>query len=121
MTQDELEAKLSEAASEEAIWKSFMDHPGWEKYQAFLQEQMISRQTVVCLTPINTEYSAFAQEFFKGEFSGIRTALSTPVTQREYFRQQVTILQKDLEKYETETNVDTAFASRLDGDPFGGE
>lgn len=115
----ELEEELSQLSSEAAMWKALLDHPAWEHYFNFIEKQMNMRQVTVCLTPINTEYSAFAQEFFKGEFSGMRKALTLPATEMEQANQRQVIIRKELENYESETAVDSEFASRIDGEPFG--
>jgi hypothetical protein len=118
---EELESQLSAAAEEAHLWKSLMDHPAWEKYVAFLSEQAELRAKVCMLTPINNEYSAFAQEMYKGEYGGIKLALSTPETQFELadLKRKSLIIELENEN-EMETRISAVGTDRLDGDPFVG-
>ena len=118
---DQLETRLSEEASRMAMWRSFMDHPGWAEYQRLLRQEMQIRQQVICTTPVNTERGVFAQEFFKGEFSGTNTALEFPQTQYENAKRETSLLNAQLEnEYEADERVARATKSRVDtGDHFG--
>lgn len=121
---DVLESQLSEESARMTLWRSFMEHPGWPEFARLLNEQMNTRQQVICLTPINSEFSAFAQEYFKGEFSGIKTALDLPQAQLDEAKREVTIANQLLEnENETEARISAASASRVDDvrEPFGGD
>jgi len=120
---EELEGQLSEMASLATTWKSFMEHPGWELYNRILREQMNLRQQTVCLTPISSENTVYAQEYYKGEFSGIGMALAIPQSQYELVDLRRKTLVKELE---IEDDVESEMAaresgreSRIGGDPFG--
>lgn len=119
---EDLEGKLSEAATEAHEWKTLMESPGWARLQDFLQSQMNLRQQAVCRTPINMEFSAFAQEFYKGEFNGIELALLTPQTQFDEaeIRRKALVVELEIED-ETEADMATASGSRIGRNPFGGE
>ena len=117
---EELEGQLSEAASLATTWKNFMEHPGWKLYEKYLTELASLRQTTVCLTPVNSEYTPYTQEFYKGEASGIIKALDVPQTQFEEADMKRKSLSKQLEVLdETQAAVDVP--SRVGGDPFGGD
>lgn len=119
---EKLEAELQGAAEAEHVWKTFMEHPGWAKYSAFLKEQMELRKQTVTLTPVNSVGQCFAQEFYKGECQGISTALETPRAQLELAQMERRIATKQLESEdEPEDEVSAEFDRRLDGSPYGGE
>jgi hypothetical protein len=119
---DALETRRSEEASRMSMWKSFMAHPGWEEFKRLLEQDMKIRQQVICTTPVNTERGVFAQEFFKGEFSGINTALEFPQTQYETAKRETSILDAQLEnEYEADERVARATKSRVDTDKHFGE
>lgn len=117
---NELESELSSAASEANTWKQLLEHPAWKRYEAFLREQQAMRAQVCMLTPISTEYSAFAQELFKGEYGGIGLALAIPQTQFELADLRRKALTQELENFdETEKRMDTENAGIFGGSPFG--
>ena len=76
---EELEGELSQVASSAQTWKSFLEHPGFALYERMLTEQIALRQTTVCLTPVNSEYTPFTQEYYKGEASGMIKAMDIPM------------------------------------------
>lgn len=116
---EELEGQLSEAASLATTWKNFMEHPGWKLYEKMLVEQASLRQTTVCLTPVNSEYTPYTQEFYKGEASGFIKALDIPQTQFEEADMKRKSISQQLEAVD-ETEASTDVPSRIGGDPFGG-
>ena len=120
-TREDLEVELRRAIEDQHMWKSFMEHPGWKKFESFLKEQADLRKQAVVLTPINSVGQAFSQEFYKGECQGISTALETPRAQLELAQMERRITDKQLEiEDEPEDEVSAEFAGRLDGSPFGG-
>lgn len=121
---NEIEDRIQAAMEEEHLWKSFMDHPGWAKFEHILRQQMNLRQQSVCLTPIQSVGQSFSQEFYKGEFGGIGLALATPQAQLELAQMERRTSTKELEiEDDAEAEVastSSGFGDRIDGDPFGG-
>lgn len=120
-TKGELEEQRSEAASDISIWRSFLKHAGWKMLVTAQQEQMEVRKSVVMGTCLNPDSNVYAQEFLKGEFSGISQLLRYPEDQIEEAKRLLAILDVKLEnRYEDEVAARPA-KSRVDTDDhFGG-
>lgn len=122
-SREELEGDLSKAASEAHEWKQLMEFPAFQRYMKFMKEQQYMRQVTVCMTPINAEYTAFAQEFYKGEAAGLGLAMEFPQTMHQQAEMEKRTLTKELELYDSaemdERAASAASASRFDGEPFG--
>ena len=115
-TKDELEEQRSEVASDLSVWRSFIEHAGWKMLQEAQQEQMEVRKSVVMSTCLNPDSNVYAQEFIKGQFSGIEQLLRYPEDKIEEAKRLLTVLDVKLENhYETEAARKPA-ESRVDTD-----
>lgn len=116
----ELEEMLSEEADAVSYWRSLLDSAGWRKLLREMRTASDIRKEVVCTTPIHHENGVMAQEFFKGEFSGIEQVLKYPEQQLESAKTRVAILQSQLENEREIEARASAVESRVDtGDNFG--
>lgn len=80
---DALEAGLSENGSELAVWRSLMEHPGWALMEKRLDTERKMRALAVSAQSVRSVGEVFAQEYMKGEASGLGLALSMPQTEVE--------------------------------------
>lgn len=110
---DELAGQLGEKSSTLSILKSFVEHPGWELHAKMLEEQQNSRKGEVLFKPLAGDNSVYAQEFMKGEISGLALAQVAPHTQIEVLKLEIKTLQAQLER-EDEIEKRTADVSRRD-------
>lgn len=118
---DALEEQLSEAQSRVSIWKTLLDHLGWKTLLEELGQENYTRQTVVCSTPLNPDSNIYAQEFIKGQFSGVEHTLQYPVEQLEAAKREVALLTKQLEnENEIEARI-PAYESRVDTPEYRGD
>lgn len=116
---DSLEGALSEASSDAMGWKNLMEHPQWEKFAQELRQEVALISQAVMRMPINSEYSAFSQEFFKGKFNGIEMALELPSTRYEEAETRRKALSIELEiEDESEAEVAAAGRGRIGANPF---
>lgn len=120
---EQLEEQLSVLASRLDTWKKLVEHPGWKMLKELAEHERNIRQQAVCLTPINEMSQAFAQEFYKGEFSGIALVLTKPEAQIELLTVERASLMVQLENEdEMEAAISAAGRSRVDQrDWYGGE
>lgn len=118
---DTLEVQVSEVSGRIALWRSLMDHPAWPEFKRMLEELSYTRQVVVCTTPLSNEMNIYAQEFLKGEFSGIDTALKLPQTQLDEANREIALLNKELENELEAEARERPYESRVDTrEHFGG-
>lgn len=82
-SKDELEGSLSKAASDAAMWRSLLEHPGWVEYQRLVEGQINLRKGTILLTPLQSAALVFHQEFMKGEAAGAQACLLLPHAQLE--------------------------------------
>lgn len=68
-TMDELKQELRELTS---LRKS----QGWDRYRKLLEAQLESRKATIVHTPLKRESDVWAQEYLKGELSGIYQTLT---------------------------------------------
>ena len=80
---DALEAGLSENGSDVATWRSLMEHPGWALMEKRLDHDRRMRALAITANSVRSVGEVFAQEFLKGEASGLGHALSMPQTELE--------------------------------------
>lgn len=80
---DALEAGLSENGGDIATWRSFMEHPGWALMEKRLDHDRKMRALAITANSVRSVGEVFAQEFLKGEASGLGHALSMPQTELE--------------------------------------
>lgn len=118
---DSLENQLSQAASEMDLWRSLQKHPGWELFKGRLLQHMQIRSTVVMTTPLNVDSNVYAQEFLKGEFSGLQTAIDFPQSQFDERKREATLLRAQLENYDDAEIAARPAKSRVDTDDNFGE
>jgi hypothetical protein len=119
---DDIAAKLSQAASDLALWRGLLEHPGWKAYEKIIDEQMKLRQSTVCLTPLASFGKSLEQEFMKGEAAGLGLAIVVPKTQAEMAKMEVEILNVELDQEkEHETDRRPDGGSRVDDDDFSRE
>ena len=119
---EELEKRLREAAAQEHLWKTFMEHPGWSAFEKVLQEQQRLREVLVRQSYVHSVGEAFGQEGIKGEANGIGIALQIPSQLLEAAQLERRLATKELE-IEDATESEVAAAGRndrLSGSPFGG-
>lgn len=117
---DALEMQLSEAASRMSLWRSLMESPAWKEFVRLQTEQMRIRQAVVLTTPLNPDSNIYAQEFLKGEFSGVQSALEFPQNQFEAAKRDVSMLNVQLENYDDAEAAREPPKSRVDTDDHFG-
>lgn len=119
---DAIAGKLSQTASVLAVWRGFLEHPGWALYSKMLQEQADGRKGEILLKPLKNAEALYAQEFSKGEISGLMLATVSPFAVLEGLKSEVEALEK-LEEKQNElekVRTDAASGSRVDDERFYG-
>ena len=97
-THAELGEILSDKASQVRSLKDLLDHPAWRVYRAALMEQEVGRRGTILLQPLKALDEALAQEFMKGEVSGLNIALITPGVIIEQLEADIRVLNIQLEQ-----------------------
>ena len=117
---DELAGQLSQKASILSVLKELVDHPGWKVHNEILNSQMDLRKGEILLKPLQSTEAVYAQEFSKGEISGLALAQISVHAQIETLRYEIQAATIHLENYnEMEARkADDAGRSRVDGDTF---
>lgn len=111
----ELEAQLSEVVGELSVWKSFVNHEGWQRYKQVLQGQADERIKMYRV-PLQGMDAVLGQEFTKGETSGIEIAFTLPENEVERLEAERDQLLKELENESAQSNgVDSDGGSTSDG------
>jgi hypothetical protein len=104
------EDKYAEMSSELALWKSLLAHPAWKTLDKIAEGQINERARTLLHSPLQKMDDALAQEFTKGEASGIELFKSIP--QVEYER-----IESDLQNLEKEQEDETRSGSTSSGSP----
>lgn len=87
--------------------KPMRDGRGWALVKAVLEGQLQHRKAAVILAPLGTEPNAvYAQEYMKGEISGVRTMLSIVDGLIEAAEEA----KRELDQQEAEANAGTSDA-----------
>ena len=115
-----LAEEISDKASYLAVWRSFVDHPGWKLFHDLLEEQKNSRKGEILFKPLKDSEALYAQEFMKGEISGLTLAQVGPFALIEGLKADVQVSEAKLEQEnERESqSTDGRNASRVDGPSF---
>lgn len=121
---DDLEGELSEKASLLASWKSLIASPAWKLYESAALTQRQTRLLMLA-DQVTTMGGIFAEQFIKGEASGLGLAAKFPQIQIDMLEMEVKRLRMavDLEEaHEKQVAVRAECAGRVDNgsDWYGG-
>lgn len=119
---DKMAGEISNKGSLLAVLRGLTEHPGWAIYSGMLQDQQDIRKGEVLLKPLPSTEAVYAQEFMKGEISGLSLAQISLFAHIEQLRSDVQVSEAKLEREnELEKERTTRGSeSRVDGDAFGG-
>ena len=113
-----LEDELGQAAEVLSHWESLLEHPGWHRL-ATLVESNIGFRMPEIMRPLGTFGETLAQEFAKGEISGMKMILILPQAQIEMLRADHKRVNVQLEQeMEHEITEKARSGSRVDDDNF---
>jgi hypothetical protein len=102
------------------MWRSLLEHPGWQRLEKWLQDEKTLRAFAVLNNPIHQMGQVFSQEFLKGEGSGLSLVQGFPATQVEALTSEIQKLQILVER-ESDAAQDAATAdagSRVESSDF---
>ena len=91
----ELEERLSELSSDQAMWDSLTQHPGWKALR-HLAEQQSKEFLLIFRAPLASMDKVPAQEYTKGQVAGIDLFASIPDLQLEMLKSEREILEKEI-------------------------
>lgn len=80
---DSLRDEIQETSERLRLVQGFVDHPFWGEFAAWLEEQYRARHATVLHQPLAGVDGVLAQEFLKGEASGLYSAWKWPNNLRE--------------------------------------
>lgn len=113
--------EFSGKASEYATLRGLTEHPGWELFHKMLEEQKVARLGTFAFRPLAGMDEVPAQEFTKGEYSGLALAQVALFAHMETLKSEIEAVQKLQEKKDEleKQNSDAASRSgRVDGESF---
>jgi hypothetical protein len=120
---DELEGKLSQAASKLSAYRSLMEHVGWKMLVKDLEMQRTGRLLILA-EPCSGMGVILQQEFMKGEAAGIYLALNFPETQMEVLKLEMASLETaaelEAESERQRNEVAPGSGSRVDSSNWWG-
>ena len=120
-----LESRRVELGEALHLWKALSEHRGWQMLYKLAEEQRAMRQNTVCLTPVSSFGEVLAQEFAKGEVSGLALLITLPEVQMDIVEAEIKSLDtiEEMEKKDGRGNDgnggsdrDVEFKSRVDDD-----
>lgn len=118
--EEALERGISEAASELSIWRSLQEHPGWVLLEKYMTSEKTLRAFAVLNNPIHQAGQVYAQEFMKGEASGLGLIQNFPATQVEVLKIEISKLEVMVEREHDATKAETSVddGSRIESSEF---
>lgn len=119
---DALEGQLSSLSEQIHTLEKLMEQPGWNVFLNTLAAQSKEREGAVLLKPLNDTGAVYAQEFMKGEVSGLLLAQVLVPTMVEDLRRQRSTTEVQLEnQHESEkVGTDAGSGSRVDDEQWHG-
>lgn len=113
---DKLAGEISQKGSLLAVLRGLTEHPGWELYMQVLISQQDARKGEILLKPLGSTEAVYAQEFMKGEISGLVLAQVSIFAQIEGLRAdlQVTETKLEIENELEKARTDGGEQSRVD-------
>lgn len=120
---DDIQARISSVGSQKSVWTSLLEHPGWKLFIKTVLEQKQSRQGEVFLRPLKDMDEVPAQEFMKGEISGLALVEVLAQTQIEMLNLELKTLNLQLETEDVREKAASKpdAGSRVDSDDWHGE
>lgn len=97
--------------------EQLIEHPGWKLYASMLEEQKNLRFGEYAYKPLASADQMPAEQFNKGECSGLALALVTPHAAIETLNQQIKVqtVKQEMNDAAEKKRADGARASRVDG------
>ena len=119
---DAMAGEISQSASLLSTLHSFTEHAGWKVFNEMLDEQKNSRLGQFAFKPLNSMDEVLAQEFMKGEMSGLSLAQVALFAYMETLKSSIELANAKLEKENEQERIrtdDAGRVGRVDGDAFG--
>lgn len=115
-----LEGKISDKRSQLVLWRGLVEHPGWNLFGKLLASQVDMRKGEILLRPLKNLDEVCAQEFMKGEVSGLSLSQVTAYSVIETLQAEIRTLEFNLENENAKADAypSDAGGSRVDNERF---
>ena len=117
---DSLEGERSQKASLLSELSSLVEHSGWKVFAQTLESQKTGRIGEILLRPLKSADEIYAQEFVKGEVSGLTLAQVSVFSMIESLKAEIRVLDQKVEvesEYSSE-RPEPEIGKRLDGSAY---
>lgn len=118
--QARLEGEISQKASNLATLRSFTEHPGFAIFHKIMEGQKDLRKGEILYKPLQNSEALYAQEFMKGEISGLTLSQISVFAQIETLKSdlQAATFQLENERELAKEKSEADGRSRVDGPTF---